>query len=108
MRVVDGVLILLLLVVVGLVVYRGVRWYLRPPRAVAGTTPWDTRYGVEGTQTVWWIYRDVTGSNGTRRREKQEIKRIDSAAADFDEQFLQGELLAQQRALLLNSSLSGS
>src|SRR6476661_9933820 len=103
MRVVDGVLIVLLLVVVGFGVYRGVRWYLRPPRPVAGKTAWDTRYSVEGTQTVWWIYRDIIGGNGTRRREKQEIKRIDSAAADFDEQFLQGELLAQQRAMLLNS-----
>jgi hypothetical protein len=45
--------------------------------------------------------------NGTRRREKQEIKRIDSAAPDFDELFLQGERLAQQRAFLLNGALSG-
>jgi hypothetical protein len=106
MRVVDGVLVLLVLVVLGFGVYRGVRWYFRPQRPVTGTTAWDTRYSVEGGQTVWWIYRDITGGNGTRRREKQEIKRIDSAAADFDEQFLQGEQLAQQRAFLLNSSLS--
>ncbi len=107
MRVVDGVLVLLLLGVAGFVVYRGVRWLLRPPRAVAATTAWATRYSVDGTTTVWWIYRDVTGPGGTRRREKQEIKRIDSAAPDFDELFLQGEQLAQQRAFLLNSALSG-
>jgi hypothetical protein len=56
---------------------------------------------------VWWIYRDVNGPGGTRRREKQEIKRIDSAAPDFDELFVQGEQLAQQRAVLLNSALTG-
>ena len=107
MRVVDGLLVVLLLVVFGFLVYRGVRWYLRPPRAVARTTAWATRYSVEGAQTVWWIYRDVTGANGTRRREKQEIKRIDSAAPDFDELFRHGEQLAQQRAFVLNSALSG-
>jgi hypothetical protein len=107
MRVVEGVLVVLLLAVVGFGVYRGVRWFLRPPQTPAGTTAWATRYSVEGTHTVWWIYRDVTGGNGTRRREKQEIKRIDSAAPDFDGLFLQGEQLAQQRAFLLNSALSG-
>ena len=107
MRVVDGVLVVLLLAVAGFVVYRGVRWFRRPPRAAAATTAWATRDSVEGTTTVWWIFRDVTGPNGTRRREKQEIKRIDSAASDFDELFLQGEHLAQQRAFLLNSALSG-
>ncbi len=107
MRVVDGVLVALLLLVVGFLVFRGLRWYLRPPPAVVGRTAWDTRYSVEGTQTVWWIYRDITAGNGTRRREKQEIKRIDSAAPDFDELFVQGEQLAQQRAVLLNSALTG-
>ncbi len=106
MRVVDGVLVALLLLVVGFLVFRGLRWYLRPPPAVVGRTTWDTRYSVEGAQTVWWIYRDITGRNGTRQREKQEIARIESAAANFDELFLQGERLAQQRAFLLNSSLS--
>src|SRR6478609_9877626 len=98
MRVVDGVLV----VVAGFVIDRGVRWFCGR-RATVATTAWATRYSVEGTTTVWWIYRDVNGPGGTRRREKQEIKRIDSAAPDFDELFVQGEQLAQQRAVLLNS-----
>jgi hypothetical protein len=104
--VIDAVLVLLVVLAAVYGLFRLARWYFRPPPTVASSTAWDTRYSVEAAQTVWWIYRDHTGSNGTRQREKQEITRIDSAAPNFDELFLQGEQLAQQRAFLLNSSLS--
>ena len=106
MRVIDGVLVLLAVVAAGYGLYRLARGYFRPPPAARSSTPWDSRYSVEAAQTVWWIYRDHTGGDGTRQREKQEISRIDSAAPNFDELFLRGEQLAQQRAFLLNSSLS--
>ena len=107
MRVIDVVLLVLVLLLAGYGLFRLVRWFSRPAPVKAHTTAWDTRYSVEGTQTVWWIYRDITCAQGTRRREKQEIARIDSAAANFDELFLRGEHQAMDRAYLLNSSLSG-
>ena len=112
MRFVEILLVLVILTLAGYAVYRLIRWCFRPPTPPPGhpalptATAWQVRYTVAGPQTVWWIYRDHTGSDGTRQREKQEISRIDSAAPNFDELFLHGEQLAQQRAFLLNSSLS--
>jgi hypothetical protein len=112
MRFVEILLVLVILTLAGYAVYRLIRWYFRPPTPPPGhpalptATAWQVRYTVAGPQTVWWIYRAVRISGGKQAEETQEIARIDSAAADFDELFVLGERRAHDRAMLLNSTLS--
>ena len=77
--------------------------------AVVRRGPWQARYLLEGSPresaTVWTIFRIVTDARG-EHEEVHEIVRIDSGAEDFEAKFLAGERRAQERALLLNSSLS--
>ncbi len=111
MRLVELVLLLLAAIVAGYAIYRGLQRYLGRSAPLLSSlqavgTGWAATYAIDGSQTVWWIVRDVM-IDGRKTRQRQEIARLDSAAADFDEQFRQAEQRANDRAFLLNSTPSG-
>jgi len=114
-----GVLIVLIVVALicygligmGRAVVTGVRSQGRPARQlpksrVVRRAPWEARYVIDGPDTVWLVVREVLDDAGLRTEEAQEVGRIRSNAADFDEQFRAAEQRSHDRALLLNSTLS--
>ncbi|MEP6561289.1 MAG: hypothetical protein ABJD68_09490 [Nakamurella sp.] len=77
------------------------------PRArVVRRAPWEARYVIEGPDTVWFVVREVLDESGVRTEDSQEVGRISSDAADFEEQFRAAEQRSHDRAFLLNSTLS--
>ena len=70
------------------------------PRAVGG----QVRH--RGPDTVWLVVREVLDESGRRTEESQEVGRIRSSAADFEERFRAAEQRSHDRAFLLNSTLS--
>ncbi|MET0966345.1 MAG: hypothetical protein ABWZ02_08120, partial [Nakamurella sp.] len=77
-----------------------------PVSRVVRRAPWEARYVIEGPDTVWQVVREVSDENGVRTEESQEVGRIRSSAADFDERFRSAEQRSHDRAFLLNSTLS--
>jgi len=114
-----GVLIVLIVVAMicygvfgmGRAVVAGLRPQGRPARQlpksrVVHRAPWEANYVIEGPDTVWLVVREVLDEIGVRTEESQEVARIRSSAADFDELFRAAEQRSHDRALLLNSTLS--
>jgi hypothetical protein len=77
-----------------------------PASRVLRRAPWEARYVIDGPDTVWQVVREVVDESGARTEESQEVCRIRSSAADFDEQFRAAEQRSHDRAFLLNSTLS--
>ena len=83
------------------------RMVRRPPKSrVVRRAPWVARYVIEGPDTVWCVVREVLDESGVRTEESQEVARIRSSAADFEDQFRAAEQRSHDRAFLLNSTLS--
>jgi hypothetical protein len=114
-----GVLVVLIIVamicygVVGMgrAVVTGLRPQGRPAPQLPGgrvvrRAPWEARYVIDGPDTVWLVVREVLDESGRRTEESQEVGRIRSTAADFEESFRAAEQRSHDRAFLLNSTLS--